>query len=123
MKELKQSGLYSSEKKRALALEEENLLINYLSTNSQYKRWYPVIITMLKTGLRVGEATGLTWDDIDFDKNEITVSKTLVFYCHHEEHRNQYSINTPKTKAGIRKVPMLQIVKTLFFSKNNIKRI
>jgi len=67
---------------------------------------------MLWTGMRVGEATGLRWEDVDFDKNEISVNHTLVYYCHRSD-RNEsvFAINTPKTEAGKRTIPMLPRVK------------
>lgn len=37
---------------------------------------------MLETDLRVGEATGLRWKDIDFENNMIDVDHTLVYYNH-----------------------------------------
>ncbi len=33
--------------------------------NSQYYHWLPIFTVMLGTGMRVGEITGLRWNDID----------------------------------------------------------
>ena len=38
---------------------------------------YPVALTMLSTGLRIGEVLALTWGDIDLEKQELEVNKTL----------------------------------------------
>ena len=51
----------------------------------------------LYTGIRRGEATALTWQDIDFKTNTITVNKST----HWES--NDPVVDTPKTTAGIRK--------------------
>ena len=69
---------------------------------------------MLNTGLRVGEITGLRWSDIDLDAGTINVNHTLVYYNHRDENRCYYSINTPKTKAGVREIPMTEPVKEAF---------
>lgn len=57
---------------------------------------------ILYTGLRRGEALALTWGDIDLDRDEIHVTKSL----YHEGDRPH--IKTPKTAAGVRTVPLLQ---------------
>ena len=37
-----------------------------------------IIYFLIATGLRVGEAVVLTWDDIDFQKNKININKTFA---------------------------------------------
>lgn len=34
---------------------------------------------MARTGIRVGEALALTWEDIDFEEQMLNVNKTLVY--------------------------------------------
>jgi len=46
-------------------------------TAQQYSL-YPAFITNLDTGLRKSEILALTWDDIDFEKEELSVNKNLV---------------------------------------------
>ncbi|MGT2885294.1 site-specific integrase [Streptococcus macedonicus] len=67
LKELKQSRTSGKKGHRALTLKEQQLFEKFLENTSRYKGWYPVFITMLWTGLRVGEVTGLRWEDIDFE--------------------------------------------------------
>ena len=40
-------------------------------------RWGIIILLDLYSGMRQGEILALTWDDVDFDKNTITISKQL----------------------------------------------
>jgi len=110
LKELKMSRNLFTEKRKALTLDEQHIFLDYLRNTLQYNHWYPVFAFMLGTGLRVGEATGLRWCDIDFENNTISVNHTLVYYSRDKGHCG-FAINTPKTKAGERTVPMIASVK------------
>ena len=117
LKELKQSHVFKTEKRRALTIAEQELFLNYLRNNETYSHWYPIFAVMLGTGMRVGEITGLRWCDIDIDNGVIDINHTLVYYCHrHEVELNgcYFNINTPKTKASNRKIPMIESVKEAF---------
>lgn len=111
LKELKQSRTEGKKTNKALTLNEQLLFEKFLETSSRYKGWYPVFITMLWTGLRVGEVTGLRWEDIDFENDTINVNHTLVYYDTRTQNGVTFAINTPKTKAGERIVPLLPRVK------------
>lgn len=63
------------------------------------------VILCLYTGLRLGELLALEWNDIDFSKCELTVSKT----CHDgkDEFGNyRRIIDTPKTSSSKRIIPI-----------------
>ena len=60
---------------------------------------FPLI--MLTCGLRDGEVLALRWGDIDLENRDITV-RASVFHVHKQPY-----LKEPKTKAGIRKVPIL----------------
>lgn len=116
LNELKKSHLYDSEKRRALTVKEQELFLSFLQ-KPKYKHWYPIFAVLLGTGMRVGEVTGLRWDDIDLERGTIDVNHTLVYYNHREEGYRQgfyFNINKPKTKAGNRQIPMLKMVKEAF---------
>ena len=66
---------------------------------------------MLYTGMRVGEACGLRWEDVDFDKEVIHVSHTLLFYDKPTGDGSAYALNPPKTKTSDRFIPMSPKVK------------
>ncbi|RDU52824.1 hypothetical protein CQA49_06910 [Helicobacter sp. MIT 00-7814] len=64
------------------------------------------------SGARVGEIVALQWSDIDFEKREISISKTL----------NRRTITSPKTHSSIRKIIMLPpLLESLTWLKNNAK--
>ena len=63
--------------------------------NCYYKTLY---LTLLATGLRIGEAVALEWSDIDLDNGVIDVNKTYV--------EKEKTVNDPKSKAGKRKIPI-----------------
>lgn len=117
LKELKQSHAYKTEKKRGLTRVEQDLFLDYLKTTSRAQNWYPIFAVMVGTGLRVGELTGLRWCDIDLDEGIIDVNHTLIYYSHRTHDSKQgcyFNVNTPKTQAGNRQVPMLDFVKEAF---------
>lgn len=116
LKELKQAHNFDTEKRKALTVVEQELFLDFLRRNHQYNHWYPIFAVMVGTGLRVGEVTGLRWCDIDLKENLIDVNHTLVYY-NHAENGCYFNINTPKTKAGVRNVPMLEFVKQAFIEE------
>ena len=58
------------------------------------------------TGLRIGEANGLQWQDVDFDMGVIHVNRAMPW------NKNQPYLETPKTKNGYRDVPILTAFKS-----------
>ena len=114
LKELKKARNFEVTKRRALTVPEQELFESYLSKQGQYHRWYPIFIIMLWTGMRVGEVTGLRWCDIDLEDDTISVNHTLVYYDKRNDERCTFAINTPKTAAGERIIPMLPKVKEAF---------
>ena len=64
---------------RALSAEEESKILEAAARNKS-PLIYAYLMTLLWTGLRAGEALGLTWGRVDFERGEIVVgdSKTLA---------------------------------------------
>ncbi len=121
LKHFKQASNFDTEKKRALTREEQDIFMNYLSRNGKYHHWYPIFYIMLNTGMRVGEITGLRWEDVDLDGEFISVNHTLVYYKH-KENGCYFNIHTPKTKAGVRTIPILNGVKEAFIQEEHYQR-
>lgn len=114
LKELKKAHNADSVKRRALSVVEQDLFEAFLKEQGQYNRWYPIFVVLLWTGMRVGEITGLRWCDIDLEDETISVNHTLVYYSRGKEGGCSFAINTPKTEAGKRIIPMLPKVKEAF---------
>ncbi len=114
LKELKKAYSNENGKKTALTVPQMTLLLRYLKNSNQYRHWYPIIVTMIYTGMRIGEITGLRWEDVDMENGLIHVTHTLVYYSKREKGKDNhqiFAINSPKTPAGYRTIPMLPIVK------------
>ena len=62
------------EKKYALTFDEEKEFLERIQNRPRMKRYYPMYAIMLKTGLRISEAIGLTWNDINMNKREIDIN-------------------------------------------------
>ena len=117
LKELKQSHVFKTEKRRGLTKPEQELLLTFLRNHRTYNHWYPIFAVMVGTGLRVGELAGLRWCDIDLEEGIIDVNHTLVYYDHRDPNSKKgcyFNVHTPKTEAGKRQVPMLDFVKEAF---------
>lgn len=118
LKELRQAHAFDVEKRYALTQGEEQRFLDYLKQAEKYRHWYPIFAVMLGTGMRVGETVGLRWCDIDLENETIDINHTLVNYRHAVG--GCYSnVHTPKTKASVRKIPMLGAVKHAFIEEKN----
>jgi integrase len=87
---------------RVLSLEEQALFFE-CSKGTFYDNLFTIAIT---TGLRMGELCALTWDDIDFDKMEINIKKTLLYAKLDNDTCKKFHLHPPKTKTSNRKVPI-----------------
>ena len=74
------------------------------SALSAKKDKYRGIILCLYTGLRIGELLALRWNDIDFEKNILSVMKT----CHDGNENGEHVriIDSPKTEKSRRQIPL-----------------
>lgn len=75
--------------------------------------WSTAFVLILFTGLRLGEAAGLMWDDIDFQKRTLKVQRTLEYVKNRDkgENENHYVLveGTTKSKSSERTIPLNQI--------------
>lgn len=82
-----------------------------MKNSTRYRHYLNLFTVFLGTGCRVGEITGLRWEDCDFTENIISINHNLV-YCKTDDGKHRkFFISTPKTEAGMRVIPMLGEVK------------
>jgi integrase len=68
---------------------------------------------LMMTGLRIGEALALTWDDVDFELQTLFVSKTVAHYASRRRDGTkayQAVVKPPKTKNGNRNLKVSKVL-------------
>ena len=95
--------------------EIERLKSEIAKTTPDGKQLYPyghAYLLILNTGLRMGEALSLKWEDIDFENKSITITKNNILTKKRDENGNclgGYELQTQgstKTVNGTRIVPI-----------------
>ena len=69
----------------------------------------PIITVLLGTGMRIGECIAIRWEDLDFENRMISVNHNLSERPGSKRVCAKH-IQTPKTEAGTRTIPMIQDV-------------
>ncbi len=88
---------------RKVLSREEQLIFFECCKGTFYDNLFVVAVN---TGLRPGELCGLKWDDIDLDKMEISVERTLLYQKLENDEQKTFHFDPPKTKTSKRKVPI-----------------
>lgn len=67
-----------------------------------------LIYITLYTGLRIGEACALRWEDINLEAKILYVRQTVsrVWYFENEKKRSKLIVGLPKTKSSLRCIPI-----------------
>ena len=82
-----------------------NTFMDYVKNSPYFKEYYPMFVVLFNTGIRISELAALTWDNVDFAEETITIEKTLV-YLDKSVYDFEYAIGTPKSKKSIRSISM-----------------
>ena len=121
MAEIKKSRFWDKKKRRSLTIPQQRELTEFLKNNREFHGWAPVIIILLGTGMRIGECMGLRWDDLDFEKRMISVNHNLTDRPY-EDGKFARHIQTPKTRAGARTIPMIDEVFEAFLEEYEMQK-
>ena len=113
---IKRNNDAQKEDRIALSAREEEEFMKQAKAMPDYEQYVPIFVTLLGTGMRVGECFALTWDDIDLKNGLIHVNKTLSYRVR-SNGNTEFHINSPKTKAGNRTIPMFKEVKAAFIEE------
>ena len=110
MADIKKSHAWEKPKRHALTEQQQAKFVEFTAQSYQYKHWLPLFTVLLGTGGRIGEILGLRWEDCDFPNSIININHTLIYRKYTDE-ASHFAITTPKTKSGVRIIPMLSDVK------------
>ena len=84
--------------RRVLSREEQDTLLRYCIGGELET----LVFFALSTGMRIGEITGLTWDNVSFDRNEVYVREILK-----TDRSGAFYKDIPKTSKSMRTIPLL----------------
>ena len=110
MKEVNRKSGKNRGIRHALTIEQQRAFMNYIANSPVYYHWWPLFTFLLGTGCRIGEAIALRWDDLDFENKMITINHSIANYKSSEKNKCVSTLSTPKTEAGVRTIPMLDVV-------------
>ncbi|MEW6546303.1 MAG: tyrosine-type recombinase/integrase [Bacillota bacterium] len=85
---------------RQMGVWDEEQVVRFLDA-AQGTRCYTLFHVALTTGMRLGELLGLTWDDVDLNRGEILVRRSLFLPV-----RGEPVWQDPKTPGSRRKIPI-----------------
>ncbi|MGX6980187.1 site-specific integrase [Vagococcus elongatus] len=80
--------------------EEFEQVLSVIYKEDYYQHFlYLSLWFLFMTGMRIGEATAVQWEDIEFDTGVLSITKTLYY-----KNLSYYEFVEPKTKASIRHI-------------------
>lgn len=109
---------FNTVKKSSFTQEQQEAFMTYVRENQeQYDGWYNILVAFLGTGCRVSELVGLTWQDIDFKNNTISINHQVHYGKSAETGKFEKRIVPPKTKAGLRTISMQKKVRAALLNE------
>lgn len=95
-----------------MTVEQQTELIDYITDYPLYDYWKPLFTVLLGTGCRIGEICGLRWQDVDMENRVIDINHSMTYFRRGKEapYTFEFKFEPPKTKAGVRTIPMLDDV-------------
>lgn len=107
-----------SDERIALTIQEQEALLDFVQNSKVYSIYHPMLIFMIGTAVRCGEAIGLTWKDVNFKSREISINHQLIYKKYNGKYK--FYADSPKTDSGIRIIPMTtKVYKALLEQRQN----
>lgn len=124
LRNFKKVASKEDKKVHALTFEEQKAFLGYICGHPIWGRYHSIFQIMLGTGLRVGELCGLRWQDVDLEERIIDINHGLSkVKAIKGESKERLVISLPKTKAGIRRIPIMKPVVDAFIEEYRIAEI
>ena len=95
--------------RQAITKDQMKKFLKFVHDDNVYYKYYDVFYILFHTGLRISEFCGLTIKDIDLENRIINIDHQLQ-----RTSKMEYIIESTKTNAGTRKIPMTEDVYLTF---------
>lgn len=95
--------------REAVTKDQMRKFLKFVHDDVVYCKYYEVVYILFHTGMRVSEFCGLTLSDIDLENRIINIDHQLQ-----RSSKMEYIIESTKTNAGTRKLPMTDDVAQCF---------
>ena len=95
--------------REAISRDQMKKFLKFVHDDNVYCKYYEVVYILFHTGMRISEFCGLTLKDIDLEKKVVNIDHQLQRTCD-----MRYIIETTKTDAGTRKIPITEDVAKMF---------
>lgn len=95
---------------RVLTVDEQKKFLEVAEKSNYYRQY----LFILQTGLRIGELTGLKWEDVNFDKKTISVQRSVKAHS-----TDNITVSEPKSMSGYRTIPLTDLAYNIL---NDIKK-
>ena len=95
--------------RQAITKEQMNRFLKFVRYDNVYYKYYDAFYILFHTGLRISEFCGLTTNDLDMENRVINIDHQLQ-----RTSKMEYVIESTKTNAGTRKIPMTEDVYQTF---------
>ena len=122
MTEIKRSKFWEKPDRKALTVKEQQVFMDIFRNNPTYMGWLPLMTVLIGTGMRIGEALALDWNSVDFENRIIHVKRTL------SDRPDEFGeckkrVQSTKTYAGTRDIPMVQDVFDAFLMEYEFQKV
>lgn len=97
--------------REAITKDQMKKFLKFVHDDNVYCKYYEVFYILFHTGMRISEFCGLTIKDIDLQNRIINIDHQLQ-----RTSKMEYIIESTKTNAGTRKLPMTEDVYKMFCS-------
>lgn len=95
--------------REAVTKDQMRKFLKFVHDDAVYCKYYEVVYILFHTGMRISEFCGLTLSDIDLESKIINIDHQLQ-----RSSKMEYIIESTKTNAGTRKLPMTDDVAQCF---------
>ena len=95
--------------REAITLDQMRKFLNFVKEDKHFSRYYEAFYILFHTGMRISEFCGLTVKDLNMKEGKINIDHQLMRWSD-----MKYGIESTKTNAGTRQIPMTSEVYECF---------